>query len=1294
VYRYNGVRWVAENSGLPSESVVTGLIIDHENELWASIDSDFQPVIETSGKSDEGTISAVYRFEGNRWVGHDKGLPPQSDVRALSIDKENRLWAGLTGGVYRYDGYQWTSQYAGLPGRSNVTTVLVDNEDHVWAGTGNQFRNAIYRSDGGRWTIQNVGLPAQPFVNELIASDENQLWAAVFGGVYRYEGGQWVSQSTGLPEDASIYNLLLDNGGRLWAGLADGVYQYDGDQWISLNVGMPEQPRIRKLLVDNEDQLWAVVGGIATFVDSDGITSPREVGGIYHYDGEQWLSHSPGLPDESNVRTLLLDHNNHLWAGVDGGVYQYDGEQWTPQSSGLPEQARIAALVMDGKDRLWAHVSSVAAISSGSGGAILTAGASGAYRFDGTRWLVQNSGLPEPVNIWRLTAENGTLWISTSTGIYRYEGEQWEPYITNVPEQAFGNALLIDKENQVWLGRNGGVYKYIEDQWKKQSDFVEMPSAIGRMDDDFVLVFNDFSLMTSSDNMSGSRVPMLFPAAGADPPLDLGRARLYSVRDGVGLRAPSRDIKVSGDPGHAMFRYADGQVWFSEDALFWNPIGNLDQGPLGAGVDEHDQVKLWLYRSQDGADTVKEYSLGIPWFIRLHPLAILLAIGRSAGFVQVFLLLTGLYYSYLLAIYLLAGNSNGIPFRQFFQLHWESSNLLDRLLSRDRDSYTALRLVVHQLNDLQKLMFVLMQPHKAYSPKELVAELQKHEVSPKIQDVSDGLRRLVRKGLLAQSSEQFSHSEQDLVTVYQQTYEDADKQILIRAVREQDPVAIDAIRFFEQAGFVVAERFGQNLILQPQSKTRLEQFEHRVLARVMPNQELRAADVRALVEQAGKELVDSGKVDKRIIFIVINEPADMGAYAQMDSYRWGEDIILIPLTHQRMRSALTESICEMELNSVLYEYLAENPDLYNQRNPVRDEHYFGRNRDQQLLLSYPNQGQPLGIFALNKMGKTSFINRLAEHMTDRAVVVVDLQKVAKNARAVYSSLVQGLVKDIAQKWRLSEFSDLHLLRGTEQSNDLAADFVHDLDVLYRILLTQTPDPRFVIFIDEIDRLIPGEDVELAAGFEGYNDLLSMLRGVSQTGLPLTFVVIGVQPQINRRAQLAGTENAGFSVFEEYFLPPLDREECDLMVSTIGHKMGLMYSEAALEQIFAESGGHPFLARQLCSLAWRNLKNSRSQGNFIEVSEEDINRAVLAFLDDQGRCAYYKELYQTRLSPEEQKVVLQLSAAEVQTFGQSGEASILRDLSKRHILMQSNHSFRIAYGMFRRWLRREILELEE
>jgi hypothetical protein len=539
----------------------------------------------------------------------------------------------------------------------------------------------------------------------------------------------------------------------------------------------------------------------------------------------------------------------------------------------------------------------------------------------------------------------------------------------------------------------------------------------------------------------------------------------------------------------------------------------------------------------------------------------------------------------------------------------------------------------------------------------------------------------------------YAHAEPDMGKVYQQTCAPAYQQELTQAVRRRDPVAIDASAFFEQAGFLVIGQFENNLILQPQSRTRQEQFKGKVLARILSNQVLRPADVRAIVQQIEKGPGEISNLDKHIVFIVINQPADLGAYAQMDSYRWGENVILIALTHQRLRAALAESVCEMELNTVLTEYLTENPDLFNQRNPVRDEHYFGRNKDQQILLSYPNQGQPLGIFALNKMGKTSFINNLAERMTDRAVVVIDLQKVAKNARAVYTSLVSGLVRDIGRKWHVDEFPNLRLTDQENPSGDLAVDFGHDLEELQQILARHTPEPRFVIFIDEIDRLIPGEDAELAAGFEGYGDLLSTLRGISQTGLPLTFIVIGVQAHINRKAQLAGMENAGFSVFEEYFLPPLERDECDLMVSTIGRKMGLAFSEGALARIYWESGGHPFLARQLCSLAWRESRVTRGQEGLIELDESQVLQAVSSFVDDRGRSAYYKELYQTRLAEEEQQVVLRLAAQDGPTPGQKGEFGILSDLSQRHIVVQSEKGFQLAFGMFRRWLRREVLELE-
>ena len=48
-----------------------------------------------------------------------------------------------------------------------------------------------------------------------------------------------------------------------------------------------------------------------------------------------------------------------------------------------------------------------------------------------------------------------------------------------------------------------------------------------------------------------------------------------------------------------------------------------------------------------------------------------------------------------------------------------------------------------------------------------------------------------------------------------------------------------------------------------------------------------------------------------------------------------------------------------------------------------------------------------------------------------------------------------------------------------------------------------------------------------------------------------------------------------------------------MISNIGKQMNLLYTEEALEFIVDASGGHPFIARQLCSLVYKTRDENKT-----------------------------------------------------------------------------------------------------
>ena len=94
------------------------------------------------------------------------------------------------------------------------------------------------------------------------------------------------------------------------------------------------------------------------------------------------------------------------------------------------------------------------------------------------------------------------------------------------------------------------------------------------------------------------------------------------------------------------------------------------------------------------------------------------------------------------------------------------------------------------------------------------------------------------------------------------------------------------------------------------------------------------------------------------------------------------------------------------------------------------------------------------------------------------------------------------------------------------------------------------------------------------------------------------MVAGIDPTINRMSRWGDEQkqNPFFMLLEELYLPPLFESDCVQMIRNIGTQVKLSYSEEAAAYIAQISGGHPYLARQLCSLAYK--QRHRRMGELI------------------------------------------------------------------------------------------------
>jgi len=76
-----------------------------------------------------------------------------SDVDALALDREGRVWIGSSGGIDIYDGTQRVAGYRGSDGlpASFVQSIAFDDRGRAWVGT----TGGVARFDGTRWAVRH-----------------------------------------------------------------------------------------------------------------------------------------------------------------------------------------------------------------------------------------------------------------------------------------------------------------------------------------------------------------------------------------------------------------------------------------------------------------------------------------------------------------------------------------------------------------------------------------------------------------------------------------------------------------------------------------------------------------------------------------------------------------------------------------------------------------------------------------------------------------------------------------------------------------------------------------------------------------------------------------------------------------------------------------------------------------------------------------------------------------------------------------------------------------------------------
>jgi tetratricopeptide (TPR) repeat protein len=521
------------------------------------------------------------------------------------------------------------------------------------------------------------------------------------------------------------------------------------------------------------------------------------------------------------------------------------------------------------------------------------------------------------------------------------------------------------------------------------------------------------------------------------------------------------------------------------------------------------------------------------------------------------------------------------------------------------------------------------------------------------------------------------------------------------------PRGKEALEFFTRAGFVLSHihvppsRSAVDIFVIAKRPEYAESYDlvDQIFVRCLFNDTAENADVDRVIKDVN-DATDTKPINKDIAFLVLQNASTVRDYLYAVVDRPGRNATIIPIDELLMKSSSQSGEAEASFKLTLDQWLYKR-NLYDESFPVSGRRFFGRERELAYLSRSVDTGTPVGLFGLRKVGKTSLLKKLKEKRPQDLVIYIDLQAVPEGIRDT-SFLYWEMANQIRSELRRKNIDLAKQLKfrlagrytsyaSIAKTRVVSADFDADLRALREILSQSGEDSiKVVLLLDELERMVPTAG---NPGFSGYSDFFAYLRGVSQQeGMLLSFVT-GANPAIFDQPQWEGKDNPVFKFYREMFLPPFAQLECEQMVEKLGKGMGITFTNKALERIFEETGGHPFVARQLCS---RIAKQFPERPLRVDVPTVELGLEEFLFHD----VATFKEIIGRleRDFPQEKELLLFIASGvdtdrELSGLVQGGTHDALRHLIGYQLVDRVGTRYQIKIALFEKWIRRYWLGKE-
>lgn len=453
----------------------------------------------------------------------------------------------------------------------------------------------------------------------------------------------------------------------------------------------------------------------------------------------------------------------------------------------------------------------------------------------------------------------------------------------------------------------------------------------------------------------------------------------------------------------------------------------------------------------------------------------------------------------------------------------------------------------------------------------------------------------------------------------------------------------------------------------------------------------------ATVQAVYQAVMTHGRVSNpTLILVVVDELPHYSAYQRICRYAEEQRVTVLPISFRMIGKAIRNGNCPQTLEKMLAPALATR-NVYETAGSVENPlEFFGREKMIATLLDSMSHLQHIGLFGPRKIGKTSLVWQLREQMAQHIVAYIDLQHLPRDCSYLYQIILDECVRDASFKYPEIKLPAFEKPKGAILPN-YSTLFIQHLVRVWETLKAHRHDMKIVLLLDEAEHFVPNltEDEE---GFSGFHEFMGVIRGVSQQYGFLVSIIVSSRPEISRIDTYRGQSNPGFHYYKEVFLSSLTETGCNQMIQNLGAQMGMSYNEEALSRMYYETGGHPYVTRQLCSLLTQQDGNNAEEccapNRAKTVEVQDIEQAISDYLEQKSD--YLESIWQ-RLSYIEQEILLILTthhnscalediiANDLSYDAKRQRRKAVSNLIEHEIIEKCENKYSIRMGLFERFL---------